>query len=158
MPSSLSSLFIPKVQDICSRCKQAVYQAEKTGPVNRCYFHKLCFKCAVCSQHLTMKTYFTHMKGTEMDIYCSHHVPKVQSGGLDGQSLGILSAMHAPKAFDASQLNKMGKAPQITSDAMHIMGPMSAQSQFQRKYKQNNDRHHFPAYVVSTCFDNTHLG
>lgn len=152
MPSSLSNLFTPKLQDICSRCKQAVYQAEKTGPVNRRFFHKMCFKCVVCGQHLTMKTYFTHMKSSdEMEIYCTHHLPKSTVTGIDGQALGILNAMHAPKAFDQKNvLHNQARPPQISMDAMHIMQPVAAQSRFQKKYQGNNEKHHFPAYVVST--------
>jgi len=51
---------------------------EKVGPVNEVIFHKQCFKCKQCGQHLSLKTYFTNQDDFgDHEIYCSKHCPKV---------------------------------------------------------------------------------
>ena len=154
MPKSLSKLFSPPPSNnICERCSGKVYYAEKVGPVNNVIFHKSCFRCNRCDQHLTMKTYFTNgVDVLDKEIYCTQHVPKVHTTGVDANAVGIRNALMAPKAHGHASDMSSNRAPQIGMDAMHIKQPVSAQNQFQMKYKQKYDKHHFPAYVVSYVF------
>lgn len=77
-PKRLRNIFTPPPPDKCTRCDNRVYQMEKIGPVNEVIFHKQCFKCCQCGQHLTLKTYFTNQDDFgDREIYCSKHCPKV---------------------------------------------------------------------------------
>jgi len=152
-PKSLKQLFVAPVSEKCTRCSQRVYQVEKIGPVNEVIFHKQCFKCCKCDQHLSLKTYFTNQDDfSDKEIYCNKHCPKISAHGYDGRAMGIRSAMQAPGK--GSQLNVQIRgtgdaAPKIGADAMHIRGAMWAQSNYQRKYITKYDKHHFPAYLVN---------
>lgn len=152
-PKSLKQLFIPPPAEKCTRCAERVYQVEKIGPVNEVIFHKQCFKCAKCGQHLTLKTYFTNQTDfNDKEIYCNKDCPKVSAHGYDARAVGIRTAMSVPKGAQSNvQIRGTGDAPRIGSDAMHIRTPMSAQMCYQRKYITKYDRHHFPAYLVSYC-------
>ena len=78
-PKSLRKLFQPPPPDKCTRCGNRVYQVEKVGPVNEVIFHKQCFKCFKCGQHLSLKTYFTNQENFgDREIYCNKHCPKVR--------------------------------------------------------------------------------
>jgi len=80
-PKRLRNLFVPPPPQTCTRCKNRVYQVEKVGPVNEVIFHKQCFKCFKCGQHLSLKTYFTNQDDFgDREIYCSKHCPKVYRG------------------------------------------------------------------------------
>ena len=99
---SLSSLFRP-VQaktNKCHRCEKAVYHAEKVGPVNEALYHKQCFKCKACGQHLNLKNYWSNQTNTgDKDIYCYSHVPRVGGTSLDPRAIGIKSAVDAQKGY-----------------------------------------------------------
>lgn len=159
VPNSLRNLFAPMKSDGCQRCGSRVYQMEKVGPVNEVIFHKQCFKCAQCDQHLTLKTYYTNQtEFMDKEIYCVNHCPKYTSAGLDAQAMGIRNAMRSPQSHMNArparwndQIRGVGEAPKVGADAMYIAHPMNAQDQYQRKYKQNAyERHHYPAYLVRT--------
>lgn len=78
-PKRLRNLFQPPPPDKCTRCGNRVYQVEKVGPVNEVIFHKQCFKCKECGQHLSLKTYFTNPTDfNDREIYCNKHCPKVR--------------------------------------------------------------------------------
>jgi len=82
-PKTLRNLFVPPPPDKCTRCGNRVYQVEKVGPVNEVIFHKQCFKCCQCGQHLSLKTYFTNQDDfSDREIYCSKHCPKVRQSNL----------------------------------------------------------------------------
>jgi hypothetical protein len=152
-PKSLKKLFVPPVSEKCTRCNQRVYQVEKVGPVNEVIFHRQCFKCCQCDQHLSLKSYFTNQADyVDKEIYCAKHCPKISAHGYDGRAMGIRSATSVPGK--GPQLNAQVRgggdgAPRIGADAMHIRGAMWAQSNYQRKYITKYDKHHFPAYLVS---------
>lgn len=150
-PKSLKQLFIPPPAEKCTRCDQRVYHVEKIGPVNEVIFHKQCFRCSRCGQHLTLKTYFTNQTDyTDKEIYCNKDCPKVSTHGYDARAVGIRAAMSVPKGPQSNvQIRGTGDAPRIGADAMHIRTPMSAQMCYQRKYSTKYDRHHFPAYLVN---------
>jgi len=83
-PKRLRGLFVPPPPDKCTRCGNRVYQVEKVGPVNEVIFHKQCFKCCQCEQHLTLKTYFTNQDDfSDKKIYCNKHCPKVNTPDMD---------------------------------------------------------------------------
>lgn len=147
IPKSLSNLFEPMEDNRCRRCKEKVYYAEKLGPVNGVIFHRGCFTCSECNQHLTMKTYYG---SDDKEIYCVKHAPKISSTGLDANAVGIRLALNAPRTSDrlTDQIRSMNK-PLYTGEAIGIQQAMQAQHQFQKRFKQQNERHHFPAYVVS---------
>ena len=157
MPNSFKQLFAPMQREMCQRCKEKVYQMEKVGPVNEVIFHKQCFKCASCSQHLTLKTYYTNQTDYgDKEVYCINHCPKYTSAGLDAQALGIKNALKSPPSHMNArgarfndQIRGSGNAPHVGADAMYIKHPLQAQDEYQRKYKQNAYQHHYPAYLVS---------
>ncbi|KAK3091624.1 hypothetical protein FSP39_021331 [Pinctada imbricata] len=98
----LSSIFKPQVLEgkICHRCKKQVYHAEKIGPVNGVLFHKACFKCLVCGQHLTMKNYWTNQTDpTDREVYCNVHVPRIGGSRLDQGAMGIKNAVKAQEEY-----------------------------------------------------------
>ena len=77
-PRSLRKLFVPPPPEKCTRCGDRVYPVEKVGPVNEVIFHKQCFKCVQCGNHLTLKTYFTNQNDfNDREIYCTKHCPRV---------------------------------------------------------------------------------
>lgn len=122
-------LFHPPVLDAnkCYRCKDTVYHAEKMGPVHEVVYHKLCFKCVVCDQHLTMKNYFTsQVDPTDRDLYCSNHYPRVGAAKYGQGAVGIKGAMRAQENFRKmskrldSQVRKPGTIRIPTYDAEAI--------------------------------------
>ena len=109
----LSSLFKPNVLEgkKCHRCKGQVYHAEKIGPVHDVVFHKACFKCIVCGQHLTMKNYWSNqMDPKDREVYCNVHVPRIGGSKVDQGAMGIKNAVSAQENY-----KKMSKKvnPQI---------------------------------------------
>ena len=156
-PKSLTNLFYgPHAQ--CQRCHKSVYQAEKVGPINGVLFHRQCFRCTVCMQHLTVKTY--HLNPVELqdkEIYCVTHVPQLSSHGLDGQAMGIRRALNAPKQAPLfnDQIHSSSKI-HVNNDAMHIQGALRSQTQLQSKYKMDLAKHNFPAFLVSRLFLKIH--
>ena len=152
VPASFHNLFTPPEVEKCVRCGQRVYYAEKAGPVNGVLFHRQCFKCVTCGQHLTMKTYFTNQADLQdKEIYCSKHVPRSATAGLDANAIGIRSALDVPKLGLASDILSKDK-PSITREALGIQQALNAQSQFQKRTKNLYEKHHIPAYVVSIIF------
>lgn len=148
-PKSLSKLFKPPPPETCTRCGNRVYQMEKVGPVNQVIFHKQCFKCHECGQHLTLKTYFTNQDNFgDSEIYCSKHCPRVSGHKFDGRALGMRSGQKRDTRWN-EQIRGTGEAPRIDADAIFMRQPMEAQSRYQRKYITAYDKHHFPAYLVS---------
>lgn len=128
---SLSSLFRPVVIDSkkCHRCKGAVYQVEKIGPVHDVLFHKSCFKCVNCGQALTLKNYYSNqVDGKDREVYCHAHVPRVGAARLDQGALGIKSAVNAQKGFRQmskktnSQVRELGtiRGPHYDYEAVAI--------------------------------------
>lgn len=98
----LSSIFQPPVlnSNKCHRCGDAVYHAEKIGPVHNGLYHKGCFRCVVCDQQLTMKTYFTsQVSADDKEVYCISHYPRVGAARIDQGALGIRGAMNAQENY-----------------------------------------------------------
>ena len=147
-PKSLSNLFKPGKTDFCQRCGDRVYQMEKIGPVNEVVFHQACFKCCVCTQKLTLRTYYTNSTDTsDTEVYCSKHAPRDVAKGLDASALGIRSAMNAPN-LDKMRGTKAASAPKVGADAMFIANPV-AQSRYRKHKHMTYSKHHFPAFLVS---------
>lgn len=98
----LSSIFQPPVlnSNKCHRCGDAVYHAEKIGPVQHGLYHRRCFRCIACDQHLTMKTYYTsQVSPDDREVYCSNHYPRVGAARLDQGAIGIKGAVSAQENF-----------------------------------------------------------
>ncbi len=154
IPKSLSNLFAAPRPEYCQRCSDKVYYAEKVGPVNGVIFHKQCFRCATCQQHLTMKTYFTNQVDIkDKEVFCGTHTPRGATVGLDANAIGIRGALMVPKVGMHSyneQIKSGSQAPLITGQALYISHPLAAQKGLGYRYKQQHNKHHFPAYVVST--------
>jgi len=149
-PKSLTALFNPPTSDKCQRCEDRVYQVEKVGPVNGVIFHKQCFKCTKCQQHLTMRTYFTNqIESSDKEVYCMTHVARGTHAGLDANAIGIRNALDAPKASVYNEQWRSHHKPVYTGDAIQIKQAVFAQNQFQKRQKQQYEKHHFPAYVAN---------
>ena len=98
----LSSIFRPPVLDSskCHRCKRPVYHAEKIGPVHGVIYHRQCFRCVVCDQSLTMKTYYTsQIDQNDREIYCLTHYPRVGAAKYGQGALGIQRAMNVQSDY-----------------------------------------------------------
>ena len=112
----------------CLRCGKTVYPTDKIGPLKDfTFFHSGCFRCIDCSSKLTLKTYFNNQHSQhDKEVYCSQHVPKIGPGRFDGESIGIKSAMNAPKSgpYVNEQIRPGGKAT-IDADALGIRSQMS---------------------------------
>ena len=125
----LSSIFHPPVLDAhkCYRCKDTVYHAEKMGPVLEVMYHKHCFKCVVCDQHLTMKNYFTsQIDQNDRELYCSNHYPRVGAAKYGQSAIGIRGPVKAQENFRKmskkldGQVRKPGTVRIPTYDAQAI--------------------------------------
>lgn len=125
----LSSIFRPPVLDSkkCHRCKDNVYHAEKMGPVLDVIYHKHCFKCVSCDQHLTMKNYYTsQVDPNDRDVYCLSHFPRVGAAKYDQGAIGIRGAVRAQENYRRqtkklnSQIRKPGTVRIPTYDAEAI--------------------------------------
>ena len=108
---------------VCLRCGKTVYPTDKIGPLKDfTFFHSGCFRCVVCGTKLTLRTYLNNQGSqTDKEVYCSQHVPKIGPGRFDGESMGIKSAMNAPKSgpYVNEQIRPGGKA-HFDADALAI--------------------------------------
>jgi hypothetical protein len=115
------------VDSACLRCGKTVYPTDKVGPLkDYTFFHSGCFRCIECQSKLTLKTYFNNQHAQhDKEVYCSTHVPKIGPGHFDGESMGIKSAMNAPKStpFINEQIRPGGKAT-FDADALAIRSQM----------------------------------
>lgn len=125
----LSSIFQPPILDShkCFRCKDAVYHAEKMGPVHEVMYHKHCFKCVVCDQHLTMKNYFTsQIDVSDRELYCSNHYPRIGAAKYGESAIGIRGAVKAQENYRKmskkleNQVRKVGTVRIPSYDAQAI--------------------------------------
>ena len=111
----------------CLRCGKTVYPTDKIGPLKDfTFFHSGCFRCIVCNSKLTLKTYLNNQHSQDdKEVYCSQHVPKIGPGKFDGESMGIKSAMNAPKSgpYVNEQIRPGGKA-HFDADALAIQAQM----------------------------------
>lgn len=82
---------LPK--DPCYRCEKRVYPVERVDV--GILFHRRCFRCRTCGLQLTLRTFHWDQENSP-DIYCNAHVAKLV-GNIDSQSMGIKSALNAPK-------------------------------------------------------------
>lgn len=83
----------PLPRDPCYRCQKRVYPVERVDI--GVLFHKRCFRCRLCGLQLTIRTFYWN-QGGETDVYCGVHAPKLV-GKIDGEAIGIKSALNAPK-------------------------------------------------------------
>lgn len=123
-PSAAASMFRANfVENTCLRCRKTVYPTDKIGPLKDfTFFHSGCFRCIECSSKLTLKTYFNNQHSQEdKEVYCSTHVPKTGPGHFDTESVGIKSAMNAPKSgpYVNEQIRPGGRAS-FDADALAI--------------------------------------
>ncbi|XP_076462508.1 hillarin-like [Babylonia areolata] len=140
----LSSLFLPphalgagRAGSRCQRCGVNVYQQERMGPVHDVVFHKTCFRCFICGQFLTLKTYWSNqVEGGDAEIYCHTHVPRIGGSGMDREALGIRRAVAAQQdvssgavSRSSQQVRQTGGAPppMVDKDALGIRSAVSAQ-------------------------------
>ena len=101
----------PKQNDICMRCEKKVYAMEKLGPIKDVVYHKLCFRCVVCSSLLTLNNFHFNPKDTgDLNIYCQSHRPKDDKGNLDANSVSILKALKTPKLGHVNEQVRGGPA------------------------------------------------
>ncbi|XP_063613385.1 hillarin-like isoform X2 [Penaeus indicus] len=122
MPASMMNLY----ENACLRCGRTVYQVDRIGPLKDfTFFHTGCFKCSVCSSKLTLKTYCNNQDDQDdKEVYCSSHVPKIGPGHLDGEAVGIRSALNVPKSahFVNDQIRPGGR-PSIDGDSIVLKSP-----------------------------------
>ena len=152
VPNSLSKMFARGGKSKCQRCGERVYQVEKIGPVNEVVFHRQCFKCAVCGQHLTVKTYYTNqLEFGDKEIYCWTHSPRSALFGCDADAVGIQNALRTPGASTpfSRPVLPTGHTPIIGGDAITIAHPVNVQSQLNGRYRRANGQQHCPDVVVS---------
>ena len=151
-PKSLSNLFNNGNIEVCQRCQQRVYQAERVGPVNGVVFHKLCFKCIECEATLSLKTYFTNQSDAgDKNIYCSKHKPMNELVGFDASAIGIQNALRTPNTSNQfnSQILPTGHTPCMANESLNIAHNLNVQKMLKNQKDGGNDRHHYPAFVVS---------
>lgn len=93
----LFPMFTPLLENMkCARCKQIVYQYERVGPVHDVVFHKKCFRCFTCGQHVTLKNCWSNQYDAEdKEIYCISHYPRVGKANVTKESVSIKQAMAA---------------------------------------------------------------
>lgn len=123
LPHSMPATMMNLYENVCLRCGQTVYQVDRIGPLKDfTFFHTGCFKCSTCNSKLTLKTYCNNQDSQEdKEVYCSSHVPKPGPGHLDGDSVGIRSALNVPRSaqFVNDQIRPGGR-PSIDGDAMGL--------------------------------------
>ncbi|XP_013409108.1 hillarin isoform X2 [Lingula anatina] len=127
--SRLASLFeSPSNLQKCHRCEATVYQAEKIGPVKGVVFHKQCFRCNQCGQHLTLKNYTTNQVDvSDKNVYCQVHAPKTVAKGLGNEAIGIRGALAQQKMqSDLGKKGNIGQAPLIDAQSLAIKGALHA--------------------------------
>jgi hypothetical protein len=127
-PSAAASMFRANfAENTCLRCGKTVYPTDKIGPLKDfTFFHSGCFRCIVCNSKLTLKTYYNNQHSQEdKEVYCSQHVPKTGPGHFDTESVGIKSAMNAPKSgpYVNEQIRPGGRAS-FDADALAIRSQM----------------------------------
>lgn len=112
-----------QMETTCLRCRKTVYPMDKIGPLKDfTFFHTGCFRCVECSSKLTLRTYFNNQHSQDdKEVYCSTHMPKIGPGHFDSESMGIKSAMQAPKSgmIVNEQIRPGGKAT-FDADALAI--------------------------------------
>ena len=115
------------VENICLRCKKTVYPTDKIGPLKDfTFFHSGCFRCVECGTKLTLRTYYNNQHSQDdKEVYCHQHVPKIGPGHFDSESIGIKSAIEAPKSAQMvnEQIRPGGKAS-FDCDALAIRAQM----------------------------------
>ncbi|CAL4078281.1 unnamed protein product, partial [Meganyctiphanes norvegica] len=117
MPESMMNLY----KNSCNRCGRTVYQVDQIGPLKDfTFYHTGCFKCYHCSSKLTLKTYCNNQDDQDdKEVYCSSHVPKIGPGHLDGEAVGIKSALNVPRSSNAfSDQIRPGGRPSIDGDSI----------------------------------------
>ena len=123
------------MENVCFRCKKTVYPTDKIGPLKDfTFFHSGCFRCLVCNCKLTLKTYYNNQhSGEDKEVYCSAHVPKTGPGHFDTESVGIKSAMNAPKqAMHGNEQIRPGGKAHFDADALAIRAQMSRTHLFEK--------------------------
>jgi len=119
-------------ESTCLRCQQTVYQVDRVGPLKDfSFFHSGCFKCAACGTKLTLKTYLNNQNSQDdKEVYCSSHVPKSGPGHLDGQAVGIRSALNVPRSSPVvnEQIRGSGRAGTFDAEALNIRPHLNGHS------------------------------
>ncbi|KAK4292050.1 hypothetical protein Pmani_035162, partial [Petrolisthes manimaculis] len=104
------------------------YQVDRIGPLKDfSFYHTGCFKCYACNSKLTLKTYCNNQNDQDdKEVYCSSHVPKPGPGHLDGEAVGIRSALNVPRSaqFVNDQIRPGGR-PSLDGDALVLRSPYS---------------------------------
>ncbi|KAK8738384.1 hypothetical protein OTU49_003839 [Cherax quadricarinatus] len=122
MPATMMNLY----ENACLRCGLTVYQVDRIGPLKDfSFFHTGCFKCQVCNSKLTLKTYCNNQDDQDdKEVYCSSHVPKPGPGHLDGEAVGIRSALNVPRSaqFVNDQIRPGGR-PSLDGEALVLRSP-----------------------------------
>lgn len=110
-------------KNCCNRCGRTVYQVDQIGPLKDfTFYHTGCFKCYHCSSKLTLKTYCNNQDDQDdKEVYCSSHVPKIGPGHLDGEAVGIKSALNVPRSSNAfSDQIRPGGRPSIDGEGLML--------------------------------------
>jgi LIM domain len=130
-------------ESTCLRCQQTVYQVDRIGPLKDfSFFHSGCFKCAACGTKLTLKTYLNNQNSQDdKEVYCSSHVPKSGPGHLDGQAVGIRSALNVPRSSPVvnEQIRGSGRAGTFDAEALNIRPHLNGHSS--ASYQQQQQQH-----------------
>ncbi|XP_076355928.1 hillarin-like [Tachypleus tridentatus] len=125
----MSQKYSSPYEHTCLRCEQTVYQVDKVGPLKDfSFYHQGCFKCLVCGSKLTLRTYYNNQQNhDDKEVYCQNHVPKTGPGTLDGMSVGIKSALAAPRTNHLvnDQIRGSGKGT-LDVDAIGIKTALSS--------------------------------
>jgi len=75
----------------CAACGKTAYPLESYSALDKT-FHKMCFKCSVCAQSLSLKNF----KGLDGKLFCAVHTPKPQATVVT-DSIAVKNAVNAPK-------------------------------------------------------------
>ena len=124
----------------CLRCRHTVYQVDRVGPLKDfTFFHSQCFKCAVCGTKLTLKNYYNNQNSqVDKEVYCQSHVPKINPGQIDGNAVGIRTALNVPKSqtYINEQIRAGGRA-NIDNEAMLIKSVLNTSGTHQQPPPSN---------------------
>lgn len=117
----------------CAVCGKTAYPLESVKALDVVY-HKPCFKCAVCSITLNVKTF----KGVAGSVYCATHTPVDRSSTADGD-FTIKSAAEAQKKNSDARSAQLA-AQKGTGEAPTQVEDFTMKSQLEAQEKNSDSR------------------
>ena len=107
-PSAIRRFFEKSNQSTvnCHSCGGQVYPTERVCLSEEVSYHKACFRCSVCSQHLTIKTFVRNpVDKSDVGVYCRKHVPRIVDAKYDETAIGIRGPLNAQRVLKKGQVD-----------------------------------------------------